>query len=988
MRKPMLLAGALAVGAVLWIHDGRDIVSAQTAPRFTGPTSSQPIALSADDWLLAVANPDNNTVSIFDVRNGANTRVAQVPVGIEPNGVAVSPDGTRIYVANTVSGTVSVLAADRSNLAYGAGITTIPVGTEPYGIALTPSGRKLYVANARSNSVSVIDTSTNQVVKTIADAGIEPRGIAITNNGGADSAETVFVTQFLSLPAPGKIDGTDDAKTGRVTVISAATDTVTGTVTLNGIADTGFKAAGDALARVPAPASPVADDFKFLTGAYPNQLNNIAIRGRFAFVPNTGASPNGPVRFNVNTQSLLNVIDTNARVDAGKTINMHQAVGAQANPTKRFITQPWAMAFKHSADEGYVISAASNIVVKLKVDPVTGAPSVQSDPTDTTRVLEIPTGKNPRGIVVAASDKVAYVMNYVSRDVTVIDLTGNVEKVTTTLQSESLPTPGTQADKIHIGKELYNTSVGEFDPATAGGPAITGRMSAAGWGSCSTCHPFGLSDNVVWIFAAGPRRTVPQHADFSGGNPATQRALNWSAIFDEEEDFEANIRGVSGGTGLIVLSDGVTQDPNVAAFTPASGGRNQLKVRGVNSWDAIKAYIVGGIRAPISPLSKTDADVVAGRQLFIDSNCQSCHGGAQWSNGKVRFAAPPDPSLIAGAQLIAELRAAGTFDATATNEIRATALPPLGAAGFNPPPLLSIGAFPQTFFHNGSADSLDAVMQNVAHRSAGTGTDRLTGATQRAQLIKFLLSIDAATVPISPAAPSALRNISAASGGTTVAPDSFVSAIGSALALQTLGAPTSDYPNVLAGSTVSVLDSAGVLRLGALSFVSPGQINYVMPAAAAPGAATITVVAANGATSIGTVPIAGVAPALFAIPPSGVAAATAVRVNADNSQSPVTVFQCGATADSCIAAPMDLTAGGVYLTLYGTGVRKRSSLDNVKCTIGGVDTPVLFAGAQGAFPALDQINVQIPNGLRGRGSVAIVVTVDGQPSNSVTVDVK
>jgi YVTN family beta-propeller protein len=470
MRKRMLLAGFLAAGAVVWTHEAKDIVSAQTAPRFTGPTSSQPIALSADDWLLAVANPDNNTVSIFDVRNGANTRVAQVPVGIEPNGVAVSPDGSRIYVANTVSGTVSVLAADRTNLAYGTGITTIPVGTEPYGIALTPSGRKLYVANARSNSVSVIDTATNQVIKTITDAGIEPRGIAITNNGGIDSAETVFVTRFLSLPAPGKPDGTDGAETGRVTVISAATDTVTGTMILNGIADTGFKAAGDALARIPAPATPMPDDFKFTTGANPNELNNIAIRGRFAFVPNTGASPNGPVRFNVNTQSLLNIIDSNARVDAGKTIIMHQAVAAQTNGAKRFITQPWAMAFKHSADEGYVLSAASNIVVKLKVDPATGAPSVQSDPGDTTRVLEVPTGKNPRGIVVAASDKVAYVMNYVSRDVTVIDLTGNVEKVATTLQSESLPPAGTQAEKIHIGKELYNTSIGEFDTATAGGP--------------------------------------------------------------------------------------------------------------------------------------------------------------------------------------------------------------------------------------------------------------------------------------------------------------------------------------------------------------------------------------------------------------------------------------------------------------------------------------------------------------------------------------
>ena len=279
-------------------------------------------------------------------------------------------------------------------------------------------------------------------------------------------------------------------------------------------------------------------------------------------------------------------------------------------------------------------------------------------------------------------------------------------------------------------------------------------------------------------------------------------------------------------------------------------------------------------------------------------------------------------------------------------------------------------------------------MQNVAHRSAGTGADRLQNATQRAQLVKFLLSIDAATEVIAPAAPAALRNISAASGGAIVAPDSFVSALGLALATQTLGADSSVYPTVLAGSTVSIRDSAGVLRLGALSFVSPGQINYVLPASAAVGQATITVVAANGATASGTVQIAKVAPALFAIPPAGVAAATAIRVNADNSQSPVAVFQCGATADSCVAAPIDVSAGAVYLTLYGTGIRNRSSLEAVRCTVGGVDEPVLFAGAQGAFPALDQVNAQIPVGLRGRGVVSIVVTVDGQSTNPVTINVQ
>src|SRR5439155_13225227 len=115
---------------------------------------------------------------------------------------------------------------------------------------------------------------------------------------------------------------------------------------------------------------------------------------------------------------------------------------------------------------------------------------------------------------------------------------------------------------------------------------------------------------------------------------------------DEEEDFEANIRGVSGGQGLIVLPDGVTQDPSLGAFTPASGGRVQLKVRGVGAWDAIKAFVATGIRAPISPASKTDADVVAGRALFIQANCQNCHVGPQWTTSKVRYTLPPAPRLL------------------------------------------------------------------------------------------------------------------------------------------------------------------------------------------------------------------------------------------------------------------------------------------------------------------------------------------------------
>jgi uncharacterized protein (TIGR03437 family) len=969
--------------------------------RFAGPTSSQPLALSADDSLLAVANPDNNSVSLFDLRNGANTKVAEITVGKEPNGVAVSPDGTRAYVANTVDGTVSVISIDAANSYQQTGVVaTIAVGTEPYGVALGPTGKKLYVTNSRSNSVSVIDTGANQVTKTITGVGYEPRGIAITNLTGDDTAQIVYVTQFLSLPVSGKVDGADDAKAGHVTVIAAATDTVTADVILNPIADTGFKAAGDALKRIPPPATPGPADFKFAVGAYPNQLNNIAIRGQYAFVPNTGASPNGPIRFDVNTASLLSVFNLSTNADAGTTINMHKAVGQQTNPAKRFITQPWAIAFKHQADQAYVVSAASNIAVKLAVDPSAignGAATVQSDPTDATRVLEIPTGKNPRGIVIDSADKKAYVMNYVSRDVTVIDLTGQVETVSATLQSAALPNPGTPEDTLQVGKELYNTSVGVFDPATSGGTAITGRMSNNGWGACSACHPFGLSDNVVWIFPSGPKRTIPQHIDFIPGDPSKPRPLNWSAERDEEEDFELNIRAVSGGQGLIVTADGVTQEPAVTNFTPPNAGRRQLKVRGVNAWDAIKAFVASGIRAPISPLAQSaasDADIAAGRQLFIDSNCQNCHGGPQWSTSKIRYTPPPDPSLLLNGQIITELKNVGTFDPNFPNEVRANGAAPLGADGFNPAPLKSIFAFPQTFFHNGSALSLDAVMENVAHRTAGTpGTDKLQDAGQRQKLVKFLLSIDASTTPINPPDAGPLNNLSAASYASgSLAQESIVSAFGTNLATSAQPAKAVPLPVVLSGTTVGVEDAAGVLRLAPLFYAGPGQVNYELPPGLAAGAARVTVFSGTGNTSASTVQIAPIAPGLFTANANGtgVAAAVAIRAAQNGTQTVLNVFQCDSAGKNCTAAPLDLGADTdqVIVSLFGSGIRNRSALSAVTCAIGGASAPVSFAGPQGTFVGLDQVNVTVPNSLRGRGVVDVVLTVDGQTANTVNLAVK
>ena len=70
-------------------------------------------------------------------------------------------------------------------------IATVNVGTDPSGVAVTPDGKKVYVANQDSNNVSVIDTATNTVTASIP-VGNGPSGVAIQNikTRGTDVQDT------------------------------------------------------------------------------------------------------------------------------------------------------------------------------------------------------------------------------------------------------------------------------------------------------------------------------------------------------------------------------------------------------------------------------------------------------------------------------------------------------------------------------------------------------------------------------------------------------------------------------------------------------------------------------------------------------------------------------------------------------------------------------------------------------------------------------
>src|SRR5579864_8507955 len=120
-RKRLVLVTVALALLTFWFHRGLDHAFAAPA-RFLGPINSQALALSADGSLLAVANPDNNSVTVFDTTH--NSKLAEILVGKEPNGVALSPDGSTVYVANTVSGTVSVLGISSSSSSYSTLLAT------------------------------------------------------------------------------------------------------------------------------------------------------------------------------------------------------------------------------------------------------------------------------------------------------------------------------------------------------------------------------------------------------------------------------------------------------------------------------------------------------------------------------------------------------------------------------------------------------------------------------------------------------------------------------------------------------------------------------------------------------------------------------------------------------------------------------------------------------------------------------------------------
>jgi len=807
--------------------------------------SGSAVAIAPDDSLALVVNRDVGSLSVLTLGydKEALTQLSLrkellLGPGSEPYQVVFAPDGNSAYV---------ILRRDQELLKIGslggepAIVKRVRVGSEPTGLALDATGRKAFVANWNDGTLNVVDTESMQVLRTVdlnaaLVAGsylgdIKPRPALAHPRSIAVGAAALYVSEFFAQQLEAELpDGTnaDTRKVGIVYKVSLPDYTVS-TIRLAPLRDMGFR-----------------DDRNGVAGCQPNQVQSLAINNGYVYVLSVCASPEGPLGVKTTTTACMSVADcsnlvepacvapfagapSNVCVDLASVktttapvlsiIDIKQAAEIVTSPVslnarfdalyKMLQTEPAKQRFPLFASEvvfvpgttvGYVSANGSDAVFRFQTTTTGEIMTVGATTNsfvDLTPAGLAPEklGKNPIGMAIAHNHKkVALVANEVSRNVSALDFNTQALSGGTTeprvAATASLPLPGSDAERVLRGKRFFNTGAGRWS------------LRGQGWGACQSCHADGLTDNVTWYFARGPRQSTSLDGSFASQHPDDQRIFNWTAINDEVADFEANTRGVSGGVGAIVsqastppaTADRIDfQGLGHAALSGSSEGAadpaNPLELAQpskLSDWSDIEKYMQS-IRSPRAPSNLDRAQVEAGRALFSDqAKCQGCHGGEKWTvsrrfytpgtalNGSLNTAplstSTDFPSALLPArqnqtlrynagnvaafdQILCVLRPVGTFNVAEQGvgiaELRADMSTPAQGdgnpagegRGYNVPSLLGVAAG-APFLHAGNARTLEAVFSDTFaqhHQALAANFLTETNSSERERLVAALV---------------------------------------------------------------------------------------------------------------------------------------------------------------------------------------------------------------------------------------------------------
>ncbi|WP_075341626.1 PKD domain-containing protein [Tenacibaculum agarivorans] len=351
--------------------------------------------------------------------------------------------------------------------------------------------------------------------------------------------------------------------------------------------------------------------------------------------------------------------------------------------------QPSSALFSPTGNYLFITMQGNNRIVV--VDPKTGIEILKKD-----------VGKSPQGLAFDKSTNRLFVKNFMDRSVTVLDAAEMVNSGTTVLDNirtvNTVTTEGLSAQVLK-GKQIF------YDAANL-------KMGTDGYVSCASCHLDGTQDGRTWDFTdrgEGLRNTI----SLVGRAGTAHGRVHWSANFDEIQDFENDIRNHFKGKGFMSTAD-FNEGTTALTLGDKKAGKSP-------DLDALTAYIKSLDEFEPSPYKNKNgaltADGIAGKAIFGDLKCASCHSGEQFTDS---------PS--------GKMHDVGTVETTSGNRLEKPLL------GLDVPTLKDVWAT-APYLHDGSAKTIKEVLttRNVgdAHGAISTLSN-----TQIDQLVAYINQID------------------------------------------------------------------------------------------------------------------------------------------------------------------------------------------------------------------------------------------------------
>lgn len=329
--------------------------------------------------------------------------------------------------------------------------------------------------------------------------------------------------------------------------------------------------------------------------------------------------------------------------------------------------------------------------------------------------LRAPKLKGPVATVLTADHRL-FVLAESSRHLIVFDvehLMSGVDRSTKILAELPLVQDETLLPQVLLGKQIFENAEDK-------------RMASEGYLSCASCHFDGFEDGRIWDFfdrGEGLRNT----SSLLGRRGVGHGRLHWSGNFDEIQDFENPIRSHQAGLGFLTAEQFATGTVGEPLGDPKAGLNAEL--------DALAAYVTSLGRVPRSPHRNADGsltqDAEAGQALFIARQCDTCHGGEDFTNS--------------AAHVLYDVGTMTTLSGSRLGE---------ALTGIDTPTLLGLW---QTapYLHDGSAATLrDVLTTHNPEDKHGITSD--LSAQQLDQLVAYLEQIDHGqpprelTLPITP----------------------------------------------------------------------------------------------------------------------------------------------------------------------------------------------------------------------------------------------